>query len=74
MIKTNKRGQLTVYLTTETKIINRQEETINFSDIRVGHRIRVKGIWDNDLKEIREVEEIKDFSLPPFLSPTAKQE
>ena len=74
VIKTNKRDQLTVYLTSASKIINRNGEPITMDGIKVGHKIRVKGVWDRDLKEIREVEEVKDFSLPPFLTPTASQE
>lgn len=74
MIKTINRGDLKVYIVNSTRLINRLEETITLNDIQVGHRIRVKGVWDRQLKEIREVEEIKDFSLPPFstksLTPT----
>jgi hypothetical protein len=63
-IKTIGRGELKVYLTNSTKLVNRRGETITLNDIQVGHRIRVKGVWNKDLKEIKETEEIKDFSLP----------
>jgi len=65
-IKTVNRGELKVYVTNLTKVVNRRGEAITLSDIQVGHRIRVKGVWDKDLKEIRGSEEIKDFSLPPL--------
>ncbi len=48
-----------------TKIINRREESVSLNNIEVGHRVRVKGVWDRALREIREADEIKDFSLPP---------
>lgn len=70
IIKTVNRGDLTVYLTSETKLKNRKEETIKWSEIQVGHKIRVKGVWDRDLKEIRETEEVKNFSLPVIITPT----
>jgi len=41
------------------------------SDIEVGHRVRVKGIWDLTNKTISEVTQIKDFSIPIQPSPTA---
>lgn len=74
VIKNKQNDQITVYLTSTTRLINRREEKINFADIKIGHRIRVKGVWDKELKEIREVGEIKDYSLPPILTPIPKQE
>ena len=63
-IKTIGRGELKIYLTNSTKLVDRRGETITLNDIQVGHRIRVKGVWNKNLKEIKETEEIKDFSLP----------
>jgi hypothetical protein len=40
------------------------------ADIQIGHRIRVKGIWDITNKTISEVTQIKDFSIPAKPSPT----
>jgi len=70
-LKTINCGELKVYWTDDTKIINRREESISLNNIEVGHRVRVKGVWDRDLREIREADEIKDFSLPP--TPTKKE-
>lgn len=70
IIKTANRGDLTVYFNNETKLENRKEEKIKWSEIQTGHKIRVKGVWDRDLGEIRSVEEIKDFSIPAVLTPT----
>jgi hypothetical protein len=65
MIKTLNRGEIKVYVGDSTKIINRREESVSLNNIEVGHRVRVKGVWDRALREIREADEIKDFSLPP---------
>jgi hypothetical protein len=51
------------------KLKNRKEEVITKSDILVGHRVRVKGMWDSVNKTITEVKEVKDFSLPIKASP-----
>jgi len=59
-----KRGSQTVYFTGSTKFINRKQEAINYSDLQIGHRVRIKGVWDRSLNQIIEVEEVKDFSLP----------
>ncbi|MCX7881086.1 MAG: DUF5666 domain-containing protein [Patescibacteria group bacterium] len=72
-LKTVNRGDLIVYLTNETRLKNRKGGTIKWSEIQIGHKIRVKGVWDRDLKEIRETEEVKDFSLP-FLPTITKTE
>ena len=64
-IKKVNRGDLKFNIVNSTKLINRREQVITLNDIQVGHRIRVKGVWDRALREIRETDEIKDFSLPP---------
>jgi hypothetical protein len=64
-IKTVSRGDFKVYIVDSTKLINRREQVITLDDIQVGHRIRAKGVWDSNLKEIKETDEVKDFSLPP---------
>lgn len=63
-MKTINRGELKIYITNLTKLVNRRGEIITLNDITVGHQIRVKGIWDKTLNEIRETEEVKDFFLP----------
>jgi hypothetical protein len=64
-IKTLNRDEIKVYFEDGAKIINRREESVSLNNIEVGHRARVKGVWDRALREIRETDEIKDFSLPP---------
>jgi hypothetical protein len=53
------------------KIVDRKGGTLSESDVKVGDKIRVRGMWDSNLKTITEVTEIKDFSLPPMASPLA---
>lgn len=48
----------------EAKLVNRKQEPITLSDILVGHKVRVKGMWDSVNHTITEVAQIKDFSLP----------
>ena len=57
-------GEETVILDTTSKIINRQGGTQSVADIQVGHRIRVRGLWNSTTFTITEVTEVKDFSLP----------
>jgi hypothetical protein len=52
------------------KIVDRKGGTLAQSDVKVGDKIRVRGMWDSNAKTITEVTEVKDFSLPPFASPS----
>lgn len=58
------RGDQTVTVATTTKYINRREQVISFSNLQVGHRIRIKGLWDKSQNTVTEVRQVKDFSLP----------
>jgi len=69
-----KRGDETVVVDSSTKLVNRKMETISLADILVGHRVRVKGMWDSANKTITEVVQVKDFSLPVLPSPSPKAE
>ncbi len=61
-----KRPDQTVTVSSSTKITNRKEETITQGDVKVGHRVRVKGLWDSSTNTVTEVSHVKDFSLPPI--------
>lgn len=61
-----RRADQTVTVSSETKFVNRRGETITQADVQVGHRVRVKGLWDNVNNTITEVKHVKDFSLPPI--------
>jgi len=63
-MQTKKRDFQTVTASSSAKIINRKQQTMSLSDILVGHKIRVKGLWNNLAKTITQVKEIKDFTLP----------
>ncbi len=64
IIKSINRGDQTVYYGSNTKFVNRKEQTITVSDLKVGDRVRVKGLWDKSSNKITETSEVKDFSLP----------
>ncbi len=59
------RGDQTVTVATTTKYLNRREQAIAFADLQVGHRVRIKGLWDKSNNTVTEVVQVKDFSLPP---------
>lgn len=64
VLTTVNRGEQTVTIGTSTKLVNRKMEEIKMEDIQIGHKIRVKGIWDLTNKTISEVTQIKDFTIP----------
>ena len=70
VLTTVNRGEQTVTIISSTKLVNRKMEEITMSDIEVGHRVRVKGIWDITNKAVSEATQIKDFSIPVKPSPT----
>src|SRR3989344_4956248 len=63
-IESVNRGDQTVFFTSTTKFIDRKEKTITFADIKVGDKVRIKGMWDKSLNKITDVSVIKDFSIP----------
>lgn len=65
-----KRPDQTVTVSATTKFVNRKEETIAQADVAVGHRVRVKGLWDTALNTVTDVTHVKDFSLPLRATPT----
>ena len=66
--KSENRADQTVTVTSSTKFENRKGETITQADIKVGHKVRVRGLWDRTLNTVTEVTQVKDFDLP--LGPT----
>lgn len=64
VIHTTNRGDMTVTVSSNTKYTKRNEKTINFSDLKVNDKVRIKGLWDKQAKTITEVKEVKDYSLP----------
>lgn len=64
------RGKETVTITGTTKLVNRKEEAIKQADIVIGHRIRVKGLWDANANTITEATQVKDFTLPVIVKST----
>jgi hypothetical protein len=64
------RPDQTVTVSPTTKFTDVSGHAIVQSDIVIGHRVRVKGLWDNINNTVSEVREVKDFSLPPAGSAT----
>lgn len=62
--KSGNRADQTVTVTSDTKFENRNGETITKADVAVGHKVRVRGLWDKTLNTVTEVTQVKDFSLP----------
>ncbi len=62
--KSGNRADQTVTVTSDTKFENRNGETITKADVVVGHKVRVRGLWDKTLNTVTEVTQVKDFSLP----------
>lgn len=73
MITTVNRGNQEVTVSSTTKFINRRDEKMTSKEVQVGHRVRVRGLWDKTKSTIREVTEVKDFDLPAkgSVEPTA---
>jgi hypothetical protein len=63
-VQTIHRGIQTAEVSNATKLVNRKMQPITIADIKVGHRIRVKGTWDRSVNYISEVTQVKDYSLP----------
>lgn len=71
IMDTIRRGNQTVIGDTGTQYVNRRQESIDYADIAVGHRVRIRGLWDSTLSQITEVTQVKDFSLPSRSSPNS---
>lgn len=72
VMETVNRGSLTVAISSSTKLVNRKGETIVQADIKVGDRVRVKGLWDKKLSTLTEATHVKDYNLPvvPSITPS----
>lgn len=73
VLRSKHRGDQTVTVSTSTKYVNRKQDGITLNDIVVGHRVRVKGVWDKSNNTVTQVTQVKDFSLPPKASDSANQ-
>lgn len=74
VMETAKKSELAVTIEASTKLVNRKMEVITLADIKVGHRVRVRGLWDSTKKTITEVKQVKDFSIPVIPSPSPEVE
>jgi hypothetical protein len=67
-----RRGSQTVTVDAETLFINRRQGNLEFADILIGHRVRVRGLWNSRTSTITEVTQVKDFSLPEIAKPSGR--
>lgn len=58
------RGNETITVSATTKFLDRKEQVISQADILVGHKVRVRGLWDKTNSTITEVTQVKDFNIP----------
>ena len=65
VLQSNARGDQTVYFDAKTKFINRKGASITYNDVNVNDKVKVRGMWDKTLSKITQVNQVKDFSLPP---------
>lgn len=65
----DKRENQAVKVTNVTKFTNRKGEALTQTDVKVGHRVRVRGLWDRSDNTVTEVSQVKDFDLPVRVTP-----
>lgn len=65
ILNTASRGELKVFVQDGTEIVSRDQKKISLTDLQVGSRVRVTGVWDSTLNQISETMLIKDWSISP---------
>ena len=68
----DKRENQTVTVGSKTRFVSRDNKTITQADIVIGHRVRVKGLWDRVNNTVTEVIHVKDFNLPVRANDTSE--
>lgn len=63
VVNNAQRGNINVSSDTKTRFIAKNEKKIDYSDLKSGDRIRIKGIYDKKTNKMTEIIEVKDFSL-----------
>ncbi|MBI3385298.1 hypothetical protein HY030_03855 [Candidatus Gottesmanbacteria bacterium] len=64
VILTNNKGEQTVKFDNSTKFVKKNDTTITYTDVNIGDRVKIKGLWDKTLNTISEVTQVKDYTLP----------
>jgi hypothetical protein len=52
-----------VTVSSTTKYVNRQNSSISFSDLKIGQKVMVRGMWDNKANTVTQVALVKNFAL-----------
>ncbi len=73
VLNTVNRGAQTVTPDKNTKFYGRKKTAMTLSDVKVGDKVAVRGLWDRTLKTITEVEFVRDNSFPALPTPTASK-
>lgn len=71
VLETVARGTQRVTVASTTKFVSRKETPLSLADVKEGHLIRVKGVWNTQLNTVYDVRQIKDYSLPTITPKTA---
>lgn len=71
-LATISRGTQTVTASATTKSVDRQGKALTLSAILAGHKVMVRGLWDNKLNLVTEVTFVRDYSLPATPSASAR--
>jgi|SRR5579859_3632787 len=72
VLNTVKRGAQTVTPGTDTKFTGRKKAAMSLSDIQVGDKVTVRGLWDRTSNTITELDYVRDASFPVLPTPTSK--
>lgn len=59
-----KRADQTVSFADTTKITDRKTQTISKTDILVGHKVNVRGLWNTLNNTVMQTTDVRDLSLP----------
>lgn len=64
VITTTSKGDQTMVLDTETKLVNKNGKVITKDQIMVGDKVSVFGVWNANQNRMIETDRVRDMSLP----------
>ena len=67
-LTTVSRGAQTANVSATTKYVDRKNQTLTLSNIAVGHKVMIKGLWDSKLNTVSQITIVRDYSLPATAS------
>lgn len=63
IIANRNHGKITVILGNNTQYLNQANNKTSLTDLKIGDRVRVKGIYNPKNAKITSIDEVKDFSI-----------